>query len=184
MQQSSSADNPQPSITELAWLAGFIDGEGSFGLNAQDRKDRQRLQVTPRLTIVNTSLKTIEYIHDLLQRLMIGHLVKSREPSGNRKTRYTIEIIGYKRMQSFFQKIPSEFFITKKEQFQLMNVFVNYRLNQWKQPNGGRRAGYNGIELEVWQMLKDMHSDEGSTTVIVASQLIEKMVQSELLGDQ
>jgi len=41
---------PLPTTAELAWLAGFIDGEGSFGLHV----DSKRRTIEPRLTVPNS----------------------------------------------------------------------------------------------------------------------------------
>jgi len=173
MQQSPSADNPQPSA--LAWLAGLADGEGCFGLNVQKRRDRERLQVTPRFSLVNTSSRTIEYVDWILADFRIGHLVKKRKRHNPRhRQQWVVEVIGYKRMEKFLPLVLP-FLVTKRYQAELMYAFVKYRLECWQQPNGGRSAGYDGMELEVHEVLKALNHSEGSETIDAATRLTRSL---------
>ncbi len=174
MQESPSADNQQPSFVELAWLAGFIDGEGHFGLNVQTRairpgKYRKYKQVAPRCTIVNTNRYTIERLHELLTRMDVGHQIMPNRPTKpSHHVKWAVNIIGYKRLAVFFPQV-TRYLITKREQARLMAAFVLYRLRIGRGP-------YDGVELEVWECLKALNHDEGSTTRDRAHQLIDVMV--------
>jgi hypothetical protein len=172
MQQSLSADNQQPSAVELAWLAGIIDGEGNLGLNVLFRKGRNRLQVAPRMTIVNTSEIMVRKIDDILNAMPVGHHIKNRPMHSKAHAQcYEIHINGYKRIASILPRVIP-YLVAKK-----LNA-VNYRLANWKQANGGRGSGYDGVELEVHQALKALNHNhcEGSETMYAASRLIEKMI--------
>jgi len=72
---------PLPTIAELAWLAGFIDGEGSFGLHV----DRTRRTIEPRLGIPNSNLRNIERAEVLL-RALIGRELKISTCKGKSRT--------------------------------------------------------------------------------------------------
>ena len=58
---------PLPTATELAWLAGFIDGEGSFGLHVNSRTR----SIEPRLSVPNSNRRSIERV-EILLRAIIG----------------------------------------------------------------------------------------------------------------
>lgn len=64
-------DNPQITDTDLAWLAGIIDGEGSMGVYGQRRKNGT-LNYSPRLQIALTHAGGIERIVQILRGLGIN----------------------------------------------------------------------------------------------------------------
>ena len=186
MQQSNSAENPQPSPMVIGWCVGFIDGEGSFGLNTQQRKDRDFLQAAPRMTIVQSCKATIEHLSDVLNNLGVGNNVSKKKNyyGPNARQQYAINIMGYKRVGNFFDAMPSKLFITKRPQAILLEGFVRYRLSVYQYAGGGKRAGYDGVELVIADLLKKLNQREGSTTVMIESlAILETMGQSELHSD-
>lgn len=60
----------QHGTARLAWLAGILDGEGSFMLTRHRRKDRDP-GYTPRISIANTEPLIIEECKDILTGLGI-----------------------------------------------------------------------------------------------------------------
>lgn len=186
MQQSNSAENPQPNPMIIGWIAGFIDGEGSFGVNIQQRKDRGFLQAAPRIIITQSCEATAVYISEQLAAMGAGNCIKKKKnyygPSARQQ--YSINIIGYKRVGNFFNAVPSASFITKRPQAILLEGFVRYRLSIYQYEAGGKRTGYNGNEIIVADLLKKLNQREGSTTVMVESlSILEIMGQSGLHGD-
>jgi len=72
---------PLPTTAELAWLAGFIDGEGSFGLHV----DSKRRTIEPRLTVPNSNRRSIERVEVLL-RALIGRELTISTCKGKSRT--------------------------------------------------------------------------------------------------
>ena len=52
-------DNPQVTLTELAWLAGIWDGEGTFGIYRYRQTSQGTWSYCGRLTLSNTSIEMI-----------------------------------------------------------------------------------------------------------------------------
>lgn len=165
MQQGSSADNPQPS--ELIWLAGFIDGEGHFGLNIHLRNDRGYKQCTPRFVLANTSLRTVERIHDILEEHRVGHLIKERKiVSPKHRPQKAVVVMGYRRVSRLLEVVRPEYLFTKRWQAELVKVFTDYRIKE-------ETRRMCGLEDDVATVLKQLNHDEGSETIMVASRLID-----------
>ena len=186
MQQSYSAENPQPSPMVIGWIAGFIDGEGHLGLNIQQRKDRGRLQVAPRIVIVQSCKATTEYLNGVLKDLGVGSHIKAKKNyySPTQRQQYSVNVIGYQRVGKFFDAVPSKLFITKRPQAILLEGFTRYRLSVYGYETGGKRTGYDGAELIVTDLMKKFNQREGSTTVMVESlRILGIMGQSELHSD-
>ncbi len=64
---------PPPTETECAWLAGFLDGEGTISLNVEGRVRAVRT----RVSVTNTNLPNIGRCRVLL-RALLGHDVRPR----------------------------------------------------------------------------------------------------------
>jgi len=100
------------SSTELAWLAGFIDGEGCMSLV----KSKDYLSVY--LKIVNTHLPTMERVAELT-----GGEVKFYRTEGNRKAAYGIHF-GAHRAVIIIEAIQS-YLITKFEHSEIILKFFS-----------------------------------------------------------
>lgn len=61
--------NPEPSKTELAWLAGIVDGEGCLYTNWKNYSSGCRRLPQVALIIVNTDWRLISRVKDILHRI-------------------------------------------------------------------------------------------------------------------
>jgi LAGLIDADG-like domain len=88
--------NPQE--TDIAWLAGVLDGEGyvSICMN-QHKTGRCKVQFAPRVSLGITSLEVIEKARRILDSLEVGYLVKDRRLKSG-KMFISIVIAGMKRV--------------------------------------------------------------------------------------
>jgi len=68
---------------ELAWLAGFIDGEGCISIHRRFLKRRATPEYTIVLEVSNTKRNAILFLKDLC-----GGCVKSYKPEGKTKVAY------------------------------------------------------------------------------------------------
>ena len=68
--------------TEIAWLAGWLEGEGCFSMGGS----------TPKIHVVNTDLDVVEKA----SRLMNGKVVKCKMTNPKLKQQYRIVIYGIK----------------------------------------------------------------------------------------
>lgn len=57
------------SQTEIAWLAGFLDGEGTIGLHRANSKKWPHPYLAPHLQAPNTDLRLIERARDIIERI-------------------------------------------------------------------------------------------------------------------
>ena len=69
-QKSEGAVNQQVTATDLAWLAGIVDGEGSIGIYQSNHRRRPGLSYGPRVTISNTSLVMFKKIQQMVLLFM------------------------------------------------------------------------------------------------------------------
>lgn len=71
-------DNKQATPTDLAYLAGIIDGEGWVGL--QKRLDRRWVTYKPALRVTNTDANLINHIYEIWERIGVdGHIYENEQ---------------------------------------------------------------------------------------------------------
>lgn len=76
--------------TERAWCAGFMDGEGSFGVTFEQDKRRGTANPRPALQVTNTHL---ESIHVIQKRFFgYGNIVTPKKDKPNHKQQYRLAI--------------------------------------------------------------------------------------------
>jgi len=147
-------DNQQPKFSdarlELAWLGGFIDGEGSLMLgNRPDRiivtprKCVRKKFLVPRIAISGTHEVTFHFIEGLLTNLRLPHHIVWRTWKNPRyKKAWDIRVQGMKRCAVWLGKIEP-YLITKRGQANLLIEWIISR------QESNRLSPYSERELEI-----------------------------------
>ena len=118
--------------TEKAWLAGFIDGEGTITLYPRNK----RRGCLPIVQIVNSNLTILESIRD-----MLGFGVMSRHvyETENWKGSYTLSIRARSEVSVILEWVMP-YLRLKKEQAELLKIYCDEHI-----PNKSATE----IELEI-----------------------------------
>ncbi|MHA1773399.1 MAG: LAGLIDADG family homing endonuclease [Candidatus Heimdallarchaeota archaeon] len=138
----------------LIWLAGFVDGEGSFFItkSSDKRRKTQNFQLYPKIDICNTDWKVLEEIR---KRLGIGAIHK-KPKKGNRKTqkafitRNQAEILKLTELLIPYLKV-------KRKQAELLREFVLLRKQANTTGLGGRRVSYSDRAIHIYKELKALN---------------------------
>lgn len=108
-----------PTDIECAWLAGFIDGEGTVGLGL----DRNHRTIHVYLTIPNTNLANMARARVLL-RSMLGRDVRVGKPERkDRRPIYVIAIQNQREIKSILELIRP-WLVGKRRQADLMLDYI------------------------------------------------------------
>jgi hypothetical protein len=105
------------SDTELAYLAGIIDGEGSIYIQSRQRSDA--IDYFPRFQIVNTDKKLMDWIHITFG----GNLFQKNRFKHNPKWRIQYEWFTTRKLMDELIELIIPFLISKKEHAQIMLEF-------------------------------------------------------------
>jgi len=127
----------------IALVAGFILGEGSFGIH-KSYTHKSRLVITPKLEIGNTERALLEYCKDTIG----GYITKSYQRTPNRKPVWLLLIL---KRELLFKvcRILRPYLMGKKAQIvELMIEFLESRLNS------NLHHGYSEREIEICNLVK------------------------------
>lgn len=142
--------------TDLSWLAGFMDGEGSFGFqqiaSPEGRRAHKRPYFNPRITVGNTDMATLEYLQAIYTQYRIPHHVTMRRNRGLRLNGvaksdfWQVRTEGIRRCVVWLE-VVTPFLHTKHDQAQVMLEFCRSRLDAegWKKPYSEREETILGI---------------------------------------
>lgn len=110
---------------DLAWLAGFMDGEGTFILMKVSGRYPQ-----PTIAVNNTHYGTLPEMTALLDRLNLPYYVGHKNPPTTHKgwsPQWTVQAIGLKRCDRWCRALLP-YLKTKREACELMLEYINRRL--------------------------------------------------------
>lgn len=141
--------------TQLGYLAGVLDSDGSIGLYTSWRKDRVNrttrykgggFKCDPRLQFFNTYKPMLEYIKDLLN---YGVLYQSRRRSEKHKTEWRLQVMNIGAYNIL--KTIKSLLVRKREQAELICNY--YELRKSKPYN----SPFGQEEMEVIQKVKELN---------------------------
>lgn len=114
-------------IENLNWLAGIVDGEGSFTLNRRCGVNSGQDSFITRLQIGNTDMGMIKKVSEIFVSLGIKFYYGLHNPNKrfpNAKRYLTINIEGYRSISKLIDAIDGKIFTHQKSQ--QMNLFKEY----------------------------------------------------------
>lgn len=153
----------------VAWLAGFIDGEGTITLCKIKGFYR------PILQIVNTNLASLQECQAIMTHISGRKpLIKHKSFSGTRlshwKDSFQIQVVKQQDVKLLCQALIP-YLIVKKLQAELVVKFVDIRQTVVRKPNYGKHGGQNrpcGYKEEaLWMACKQLNRDSSNETVSV-----------------
>ena len=133
---------------DLAWLGGFIDGEGHIGVKRQaGRLLGGYNYYWPSIRICNTHEETLETVRAILIANHLAHHVSRRYPTNGTRPSWDIEVKGIKRCQRWLSVI-GPYLRTKQSQAAAMMEFIEARLAV------SEREGYSDREIALLNQLR------------------------------
>jgi len=139
--------------TELAYLAGIVDGEGMIGMHAHTKRRKTKAGeareykiLQPAVGVYNNNVTLIEWLQNRIGFRMNG---KDRRQA---RTNYYVVITGYRTYNVLQPLLP--YLIAKKPQALLLMEYAELRLREWEEKHN---PTYSTREVEIWQALQEMN---------------------------
>ena len=154
-------DNQQRKIGEsdLDWLAGLWDGEGTFGLYYAKAR---HTQMKPHGSVVNTHKGALDRVTQTLTAFGIGHHVMwqqiyQREGLKSERPTWRVAVLGLKRLRPLLELMIPRLTV-KQEQAKTLLEFIDYRMAK------PHKAPYGEDELKFLARMRQLNSPNRSTT--------------------
>lgn len=128
-------------LSKLAWLAGFIDGDGHIGIAKRPSKS-DSISIIPVIQLVNTDPLIITEIKSICQTHNFAHHIQERTHK-KWKTRYYVHFSGFKRANRILNLCCIRFLKGKRQKAEWLSELVNSRLKS------GPQSPYSSRELEL-----------------------------------
>lgn len=159
--------NPQllfPSEIELSYLAGLIDGEGSFYFNCafMAGKERHR-RLLACFSMSNTQKELTDVIYDICARLGANMRYRSDNYKGQKRKTWQVETYRMANTKKLIEAVMP-YLVGKKVRAQLMLDFINHRFVHVAGCKG-HRAPYDDYEIEKAQQVRDINGKRSSEAI-------------------
>ncbi|PSK57965.1 hypothetical protein B0E38_01810 [Streptomyces sp. 111WW2] len=155
--------------THLAWLAGIYDGEGSIGINRQQKRGRTTgadFVIFPQVQIQMTHVPTIERVVELTHALglrAVAYHWAERKPQHKDACGIRIVKTGYVHTMA---TALEPYAVTKREQWQIVKEFCQLRIDRvGLLPSGDLKRGgrqgwwvpYSEREVELYEHIASLN---------------------------
>jgi hypothetical protein len=131
--------------TDLAWAAGFFDGEGYIGLKHLVYKRRQTASIFPRMILTNGFLPALEKFQDIVG----SGRIHSKHTVGRRRPCWTWEASCRQAESVLLMLMP--YLTIKKRQAEIAISSVKYRGIR------GRHNPHREVLVSMQQAIKDIN---------------------------
>jgi hypothetical protein len=142
--------NQQAKTEDIAWLAGFIDGEGSLMMLRHSRGMRgypYSQQWRPAIKVGGTHIPTLNEVTGVLDAMGLPYHVSWRTPQSSRWAKsWMVEITGLKRCLRWATALKG-YLRTKREDCDLMLEYCHTRLAQ--RPSWNLKASAQGAKPQL-----------------------------------
>lgn len=157
--------NPQetrPTVAELAYLAGIIDGEGSFGISRMDWKRAPGFKLFTYLCIGNTNPAILNACSITMEKLGVNVWVQNKGMRGNAsgpvkstKDVWELRIGAFGKIRTVLEAVLP-YLHGKRPQAEILLRYITRR----EERGVGRGHKLDETDLEFYRMLKWRGSSE------------------------
>jgi hypothetical protein len=164
--------------TELAWLAGFWDADGTISLSKQN--ERGRWSFGPRVGVYSSDTGTITRIREMLDTLGVNHGISETGVPMNKQ----VWCIYVNNLTNALKLLTAllPYLYTKRFQAERMVEFCEARLKVKKSGNKSRH--YTVADFERVLAILEANGDKHSNSETVRAALEEVKRQSALTGNR
>lgn len=155
---------PEPLATEIAYLAGIIDGEGNISVSRCLRKTRDSYLYSVRLVVTNTRPDLIEWIRGRFG----GRVQVKSPPTARHRAAYRWTVDGRRARPILTQVYP--YLVLKSHQARIALAYLNLR-----------GLHVPTVRAELWEQMRALNlRGPDNTTVSGSTSVTRKSGQMEI----
>lgn len=172
--------NQQATATDVAWLAGIVDGEGHIGLSYNNQK-RGIMTCRFDVQIVNTDYELIDKVVSIVRKMGINPHIRERvHKKSSWATNKIVTISRLPNIEKFLDALLEYLTGVKKEKAKLMLALLRSRLAKYPS-----RQAYDDYEQSLVEAFRETYVGMcgASTTAREALKKSREKIQSGLMGN-
>jgi hypothetical protein len=131
----------------LAWFAGFLNGDGHISLLKQNM-GKNRIIYSPKVGATNTDHSLIEECADILDNEEVGYYINDKKSKNG--IAKNINVKGFKRVTKLLPLMIPELRGKKKRQAELLLEWIISRKET------GQNNTYTERELEIYNQIREL----------------------------
>ena len=141
---------------ELAWLAGIMEGEGTFSIYHQKRKGTAPDQLRAVISLTNTDPYLINKAFSIFQSMGVEmHIHEYDNKKGSTRTVYDMQTAKHTNVKLVCELLAPYLFGEKRAKAEMLLRFVTRRLEKLGPNNSTRFAKYDD---EDWEQFSSFRS--------------------------
>lgn len=140
--------------TDLAWLAGVIDGEGTIGMIKRKVYAKGKYQYDARFSVANTNAEVMHHVIQIIRSLGVEPYICQREPSkDHHKSAVQVDLRRMAKVRTVLVAILP-YLVCKKAQAEILLAFIDRRLSHQER---GKNNPYTDTDMNDIDMLSRLN---------------------------
>ena len=145
--------------TDLAWLAGIWDGEGSIALFTHKEKNGS-IKICPTVCVVNTDISIINKVRKIIEELGCNFILQEVQPKNSRHSiKWTLTTRNQKYIVLFLEAIIPYLHSIKKQKAEILLDYTVRRLAKAKRILHGTTP-YDKEDWSIFQKFQQIRSSQ------------------------
>jgi len=153
--------------TDLAWLGGIWDGEGSIALFTHTEKSGSK-KICPTVNVVNTDIAIINKVRKLLEELGCSFSLQEIRPKNKRhSTCWHLVTRNQKYIVLFLKAVKPYLFSIKAQKAEILLDYCERRLEKTERLPSKGTTPYDEADWNSVIEFKDIRSSETTREALV-----------------
>lgn len=157
--------------TDLAWLAGIWEGEGSILLYSRTHSDK-RIQITPNVVMSNSDIHIVNKCRKIIEEMGCNFSWREYKPKGKETylTQYKISSAHAGNIKIFLEHILPYLVGNKKAYAETLLAFVSRRVEKAKEQ--GKLMKHLKYDNEDFEFIRSSTTTREAVTALVTEDIV------------
>lgn len=146
--------------TDLAWLGGIWDGEGSIALFSHKEKNGST-KICPTVNVLNTDIAIINKVRKLLEELGCNFVLQERRPKNSRHaTQWILITRNQKYIVTFLKAVLPYLHSIKRQKAEILLEYTERRLGKIQCLPSKGSTPYDEEDWDSFNKFQDIRSSQ------------------------
>ena len=153
--------------TDLAWLGGIWDGEGSIALFTHKEKNGCT-KICPTVSVVNTDIAIINKVRKILEDIGCNFVLQEHKPKNSRHSvRWDLITRNQKYIILFLEAVKPYLFSIKREKAEILLDYCKRRSDKTKRLPSKGSTPYDKEDWDTFSKFQDIRSSQTTREALV-----------------